>query len=97
MLQRENAAQRAQLAEQAATNAAQLDRLIAINAELTREVARLNERVGELLAVAQRRQRPAAPPATPPPAPAVDAATARAFADRPAPPPVPPKVKPQSS
>ena len=38
--------------------AAQLDRLIAINAGLTAEVARLNERVGELLAVAQRRQRP---------------------------------------
>ena len=94
MLQRENAAQRAQFAQQAATSAAQLDRLIAINAELTREVARLNERVGELLAVAQRRQRPAAPPATPPPPPTFDAATARAFADRPAPPPVPPKIKP---
>ena len=65
---------------------AQLSQLIA-------EVARLNDRVSELVAVARRRQRPPAPPPAPTPSPSVDAPTARAFADRPAPPPLPDKPK----
>ncbi|MBZ0234576.1 MAG: IS66 family transposase [Deltaproteobacteria bacterium] len=65
---------------------AQLSQLIA-------EVARLNDRVSELLAVARRRQRPPTPPPMPAPPPSVDAPTARAFADRPAPPPLPDKPK----
>ena len=39
-LRRENAELRAQLAQVAASSAAQLDRLIAANAELTAQVAR---------------------------------------------------------
>jgi hypothetical protein len=96
-LRRENEALRAQLGQltqAAASSAAQLDRLIATNANLTAEVARLNERVTELLAVARRRQRPPTPPPTPAPPPPLDAAAARAFADRPLPPPVPEKPKP---
>ena len=65
---------------------AQLSQLIA-------EVARRNDRVSELVAVARRRQRPPAPPPAPTPSPSVDAPTARAFADRPAPPPLPDKPK----
>lgn len=83
-LQRENAELRAQMAQVLATNAA-----------LTAQVAKLNERVSELLAVAQRRQRPPAPPAPPPPPPVLDADAQRAFNARPAPPPRPPKVKPE--
>lgn len=73
---------------------AQLGQLIATNTELTAQVARLNDRVGELLAVARRRQRPPTPPPTPAPPPPVDAPTARAFAERPEPPPLPDKPKP---
>jgi transposase len=73
---------------------AQLDRLIETNAALAADVAKLNERVSELLAVARRRQRPPAAPPPPAPPPSLDAPAARAFADRPAPPPVPDKPKP---
>jgi transposase len=74
---------------------AQLDRLIETNAALAADVAKLNERVSELLAVARRRQRPPAPAPPPPaPPPSLDAPAARAFADRPAPPPVLDKPKP---
>ena len=73
---------------------AQLGQLIATNTELTAQVARLNDRVSELLAVARRRQRPPTPPPAPAPSPAVDAPAARAFAERPAPPPLPDKPKP---
>ena len=94
-LRRENDALRAQLAQLAASSAGQLDRLIATNAELTAQVARLNDRVTELLAVARRRQRPPAPTPAPTPPPVLDASAARAFADRPAPPALPPKSKPE--
>ncbi len=96
-LRRENAEQRAQLAQLAAstaTQAVQLAQLVATNAALTAEVAKLNERVAELLAVARRRQRPPVAPPPPMPPPTLDAATALAFADRPPPPAVPEKVKP---
>lgn len=73
---------------------AQLGQLIATNTALTAQVARLNDRVSELLAVARRRQRPPTPPPPPVPPPAVDTPAARAFADRPAPPPLPDKSKP---
>lgn len=89
-LRRENAEQRRANAVQRA----QLDQLIAANAALTTQIARLNERVAELLAIAQRRQRPAAVAGPPAPPPHLDAATALAFADRPAPPTLPDKVKP---
>ena len=45
-LQRENAELRRQLAE-----------VVTSNAKLTEQLARLNDRVAELLAIAQRRQR----------------------------------------
>lgn len=56
-------------------------------AQLIAELAKLNDRVGELLAVAQRKQRkaPALAPATaaPPAAPVVEDAARRAFEERP--------------
>ncbi len=93
-LQRENAELRAQLAEMAAASATQMGQVLAINAELTAQIAKLNERVAELLAVAKRRQRPAvASPPTPPPPPLVSADAQRAFSERPQPPELPPKGK----
>ena len=89
-LRRENAEQRVQLGQLAA----QLGQLVATNAKLTTEVARLNDRLTEVLAVARRRQRPPAAPPPQMPPPALDAPAARAFADRPPPPVVPAKVKP---
>jgi len=89
-LRRENAEQRAQLGQMAV----QLGQLVAVNAALTTEVARLNERLTEVLAVARRRQRPPAAPPPPMPPPVLDAAAALAFADRPPPPSLPAKVKP---
>ncbi|MEZ4399955.1 MAG: hypothetical protein R3B06_08050 [Kofleriaceae bacterium] len=84
-LRRENAEQRAQLGQMAV----QLGQLVSANAALTAQVAKLNDRVGELLAAARRRQR--APVAGPPSAVAADAALA--FADRPKPPELPSKRK----
>ena len=54
-------------------------------AQLIEQLARLNERVGELLAIAQRKQRKASalPPAPPPPPPVVGGEERRAFDDRP--------------
>src|SRR6185503_4292232 len=78
----------------AATNAAQLSRLVAANEALTTQAAKLNERVGELLAAARRRQRPPTTPAPPAPPPIVTADAQRAFDQRPAPPTLPPKTKP---
>jgi hypothetical protein len=94
-LRHENAELRAALAKMAAANAAQLSELVAANAALTTQVAKLNERVGELLAAARRRQRPPARPAPPQPPPVVTADAQRAFDERPAPPPLPPKTKPE--
>lgn len=88
-LRRENSEQRAQLGQLTV----QLGQLVAANAALTTQIARLNDRVAELLAIAQRRQRPPVPSplsAAPPP---LDTTAALAFADRPPPPAVPTKVK----
>lgn len=84
-LQRENAEQRAQIAQ-----------LLSTQSMLVLEVAKLNDRVGELLAVAQRKQRkaPASPaekkPETPP---VVEAEQQKAFDARPTPPALPEKTK----
>ena len=82
-LQRENVELRAQLTQ-----------MVATSAELTQQIAKLNERITELLAVAKRRQRPpVTAPSPPPPPPPVSADAQRAFAERPPPPKLPPKVK----
>lgn len=92
-LQRENADLRAQLAKMATAHAAQMAQLLATNAELTAQVAKLNDRISELLAVAQRRQRPPSPPRPPAPPPVVEPEAQRAFSDRPQPPPLPTREK----
>lgn len=81
-LQQENAALRVQLTQ-----------LLASNAQLAQTIARLNERVGELLAVAQRKQRKPSPPKPPEPAPRVEGDAKQAFESRPKPPELPPKTK----
>lgn len=83
-LQRESAAQRAQIAE-----------LIATNAKLVAEIAKLNDRVAELLAIAQRKQRKKTTPAekTHAPPPVVGADAQQAFEARPKPPMLPEKKK----
>jgi transposase len=65
-------------------------------AELVSTVAKLNDRVAELLAIAQRKQRRAAAPTEkkPEPAPVVEAEQQRAFDARPKPPELPEKTKP---
>ncbi|HEU5288703.1 MAG TPA: IS66 family transposase [Candidatus Limnocylindria bacterium] len=84
-LLQENAAQRAQLAE-----------VIATNTKLVGEIAKLNDRVAELLAIAQRKQRKTTTPAEKKPEapPAVAADAQRAFEARPKPPALPEKTKP---
>jgi transposase len=99
-LRAENAALRKQLAELVATTRTrsaleqqnveqrrQPPELMATNARLSEQIAKLNDRVGELLAIAQRKQRkPSAPkPSAPPPIVPQDAQ--RAFDARPKPPP----------
>jgi transposase len=76
-LQRENAAQRAQIAA------------------LIQEIAKLNERLGELLAIAQRKQRKTAarPEKKPESPPVVAADVQQAFDARPRPPELPEKTK----
>lgn len=83
-LQRENAAQRAQLAE-----------LVSTNAQLVIEIAKLNDRVAELLAIAQRKQRKATTPVEkkPEPSPVIEAEQQKAFDARPKPPELPEKTK----
>lgn len=73
-LQRENAAQRGQIEE-----------LLSTNRALIGELAKLNERVSELLAMAQRKQRKKTTlvEKKPEQAPAADANTQRAFDERP--------------
>ncbi len=57
--------------------------------ELVTELGRLNERVSELLAIAQRKQRKPPPDKAPAPPPNVEAEARRAFEDRPKAPPKP--------
>jgi len=88
-LQRENAAQRAQLTSMAAHFTDVID-------QLTQQIAQLNERVAELLAVAQRRQRKVGTKSdSPPPSPATPSTLPedqrRAFDERPKPPALPSK------
>lgn len=62
-------------------------------AQLVESMAKLNERVAELLAIAQRKQRKPAPPKAPETPPAVAGEEAQAFDARPKPPALPPKTK----
>ena len=73
----------------------QLAAALATIAMLTSEIAKLNDRVAELLAIAQRKQRkPAAPgEKKPEPPPVVEAAAQHAFDARPTPPVLPEKTK----
>ncbi len=84
---------------------AQLERALATISDLVLEVARLNDRVAELLAIAQRKPRKAAKkkkdrtedgPAekAPSPAPQLTAEQKAAFDARPTPPVLPEKIKP---
>jgi transposase len=81
---RENAALRAQLIE-----------VLATNAKLVAEIAKLNDRVAELLAIAQRKQRKKSEPTqkSPEPPPALDAEAQKVFDERPTPPELPEKTK----
>jgi len=81
-LQQENAALRAQLAQS-----------LSSVTRLTEMVARLNERVGELLAIAQHKARKPSPPKPPEPPPSLAADAKQAFESRPKPPELPPKTK----
>lgn len=91
----------AALVELATRAQQQRDAADARTSELTAEVGRLaqlvgqaNERVSELLAIAQRKKRRPPPVPKPPgPPPNVDADAASNFANRPRPPELPPKVK----
>ena len=69
---------------------------VALRAQVTQLielVAKLNERVAELLAVAQRKQRKPSPQKSPEPPPAVEGDAKHAFDTRPKPPELPPKTK----
>lgn len=79
------------LRKQLADVLARLDDALAQNAVLIEQVAKLNERIGELLPVAQRKRRkqPTATAAADVKTAAVDAATKKAFDERPLPPPKP--------
>ena len=88
-LQQENSSLREQLFELRA----QLTHLLSGNAELAKTIAKLNERVAELLAVAQRKQRKPSPLRSPEPAPPVEGDAKLAFESRPKPPELPPKTK----
>ncbi len=61
--------------------------------QLIESLAKLNERVGELLAVAQRKQRKHSPPRPPEPPPALEGDAKKSFDSRPKPPALPPKTK----
>jgi transposase len=92
-LQRENAEQRAQIAAILATNTTLLD----TQSKLVAEIAKLNDRVAELLAIAQRKQRKPTNPAVEKksaPSPVLAADQQRAFDARPSAPAVPPKPLP---
>ena len=90
VLRREIAAQRREMAtmrHDADTRAAELTAEIARLADL---VAKGNDRIAELLAIAKRKNRKEKPPKPPQPPRAVDPAAAAAFAKRPVPPEPPP-------
>ena len=74
---------------------AQLATALATIATLTSEIAKLNDRVAELLAIAQRKQRktPAATEKRPELPPVVEAAAQQLFDARPPPPALPEKTK----
>ena len=72
---------------------AQLTQSMASVAKLTEMVARLNERVAELLAVAQRKQRKPSPLKPPEAPPTVEGEAKLAFDARPKPPELPAKTK----
>lgn len=74
---------------------AQLSELLATNAQLVAEIAKLNDRVAELLAIAQRKQRAKTTPAEKKPEapPALGAVAQQAFEARPQPPALPEKTK----
>jgi transposase len=74
---------------------AQLSELLATNAMLVIEIAKLNERVAELLAIAQRKQRKTTTPAEKKPEapPTLGADAQQAFEARPKPPTLPEKTK----
>ena len=55
-------------------------------AQLVETIAKLNERVAELLAVAQRKQRKPSPPKSPEPPPSIEGDAKLAFESRPKPP-----------
>ena len=83
-----------EIAEQRAANTAlrdQLDRVLAELSNQTATIAKLNDRIAELLAVAQRKSRRPSPAKTIEPAapPSIDGAAKTAFEDRPQPPPKP--------
>jgi transposase len=61
--------------------------------QLIETIAKLNERVAELLAVAQRKQRKPSLPKPPEPPPVVEGDAKMAFDSRPKPPELPPKTK----
>ena len=74
---------------------AQIAQLLSTNTQLVSEIAKLNDRVAELLAIAQRKQRKTAAPSEkkPEPPPIVEAAAQQAFDARPTPPALPEKIK----
>jgi transposase len=82
-----------------------LDALLKENSEqrvliqrLTEQVAKLNDRVAELLAVAQRRYRKPAPEKPPAPAPVLDGSAKERFDERPTAPPKPERAaRPKST
>ncbi|MCC7536333.1 MAG: IS66 family transposase [Deltaproteobacteria bacterium] len=90
-LRQETAAQRAQIAELVATNRT----LLSTQAELVSEIAKLNERVAELLAIVKRKQRktPASGEKKPESPPVVAPEAQQAFDARPQPPVLPDKTK----
>ena len=85
-LLRENAELRATVTELTKRLAEQFD-----------QIAKLTDRVDELLAVAKRRQRKPPPEKTPPPPPSISAKERLAFDKRPKPPEKKPRPKPPKS
>lgn len=83
------------LARENAVQRAQIERLLSTNAQLVFEIAKLNDRVAELLAIARRKQRKAPAPTEKKPEPSlvVAAAAQQAFDARPTAPVLPEKTR----